>query len=325
MNSQRHLLAVSSLTIAALAAVPAHAAGVAAGTLIQNTASATYTSGTSSGSVQSNTVSVKVDQLLDVAVATLDSSPVTASSSSAVLRYQLTNTGNGADTFSLAADPAVAGNPYNGVVQTVAVDSNNNGVYDPGTDLVVNSSSVTPQVLADGKLTVFVVVSLPAGATDTQTSQVRLTVTSAIGSGTPGTVFAGKGVGGVDAVVGLSHATQSALDAMVASLATVTLTKSATVADPFGGSSPVPGAIVTYSIVAHATGSGTADGLHVTDAIPTGTTYQAGSLKLGATALTDAADGDAGQASAAGIDVSLGSMAGGSADQTVTFKVKINP
>lgn len=325
MTNQRQLLAVSLLTISAFATGPAYAAGVAAGTLIQNTASATYTSGTATGSVQSNTVSVTVDQLLDVAVATLDSSPVTASSSSAVLRYQLTNTGNGADTFTLAADPAVAGNPYNGVVQKVVVDSNNNGVYDPGTDLVVNSSDVTPQVLADGKLTVFVVVNLPSGATDTQTSQLRLTATSAIGSGTPGTVLAGKGVGGVDAIVGSSHATQSALDAMVASLATVTLTKSAAVVDPFGGTAPVPGAVVTYSIVAHATGSGSADGLHVTDAIPTGTTYEAGSLKLGSTVLTDAADGDAGQASASGIDVSLGNMAGGSADQTVTFKVKIRP
>ena len=42
----------------------AQAAGVLAGTLIENTASATYSSGTASGSVSSNTVTVKVDEAI---------------------------------------------------------------------------------------------------------------------------------------------------------------------------------------------------------------------------------------------------------------------
>ncbi len=63
----------------------AQAAGVLAGTLIENTASATYSSGTASGSVSSNTVTVKVDELLDVAVAGLTTTPVTAGSTSVVL------------------------------------------------------------------------------------------------------------------------------------------------------------------------------------------------------------------------------------------------
>ena len=43
---------------AVLAPAAAHATGVSAGTLIQNTASATYTSGAAGGTVNSNTVRV---------------------------------------------------------------------------------------------------------------------------------------------------------------------------------------------------------------------------------------------------------------------------
>ena len=47
--------AASGLALAlVLAAAPAHAAGVTAGTLIENTATATYESGASSVTVQSN-------------------------------------------------------------------------------------------------------------------------------------------------------------------------------------------------------------------------------------------------------------------------------
>ena len=312
-----------ALSISALAGT-AQAAGVAAGTLIQNTATATYNTGTSTGNVQSNTVSVKVDQLLDVAVAGLNSAPVTATSTAAVLTYSITNTGNGTDSFNLTADPAVSGNNFNGVIQGVYVDTDGNGSYTPSTDTLVATGGLSLPIAEDGSLKVFVVVSLPAGATDAQASQVKLTATSVIGSGTPGTVFAGKGQGGSDAVVGSSRATQSAFDSIIASLATVSLAKTAAIVDQFAGTTPVPGASVTYTIVAHVTGSGTAEGVHVADVIPANTTYQAGTLTLNGTTLSDSVDGDAGTAGTSGIDVALGNVTGGASDKTVSFKVKIN-
>lgn len=325
MRNAKTLLAASSLALSITAlAGSAQAAGVAAGTLIQNTATATYNTGTSTGNVQSNTVSVKVDQLLDVAVAGLNSSPVTATSTAAVLTYSVTNTGNGTDSFNLTADPAVSGNNFNGVVQGVYLDTNGNGQYDPGIDTLVATGGPSSPIAEDGSVKVFVVVSLPAGATDAQASQVKLTATSVIGSGNPGTLFAGKGQGGSDAVVGSSRATRSALDSIIASLATVSLAKTAAIVDQFAGTAPVPGATVTYTIVAHVTGSGTAEGVHVADVIPANTSYQTGTLTLNGTTLSDAVDGDAGTASATGIDVALGNVLGGASDKTVTFKVKIN-
>jgi uncharacterized repeat protein (TIGR01451 family) len=305
-------------------ATPALASGTTAGTLIANTASASYTSGGTTATISSNTVTVKVDQLLNVAVASLTSTPVAASSTAAILTYQVTNSGNGTDTFNLTADPSISGNPFTGVIQKVAIDTNGNGTYDPGVDQIITNGSASPTIAADGAIKVFVLVDLPSGAVDGAVSQVKLTGASVIGTGSPGTLFAGAGVGGVDAIVGATTAQSNALASLVASLAQVTLTKTAVITDPFGGSTPVPGAIITYSLVSHANGTGTAAAMHVIDAIPSNTTYQAGTVTLNGTTLTDAVDADAGTGGASGIDVTLGNVVGGSPDKTVTFKVKIN-
>ena len=325
MSRLRHPYPLSGLVaLAMVGGSPAHAAGVAAGTLIENTATATYAVGTGTASIQSNKVSLKVDELLDVAVASLVATPMPATSGPAVLSYAVTNSGNGDEAFRLAVDPAIAGNPFNGVVQGIAIDSNGNGTYDAGVDTVVPAGGSTPTLAADGSVRVFVLVTLPAGAADGATSQVRLSAGANTGTGTPGTTFAGQGDGGVDAVVGASTAQSNALAAVITRLGSVSLSKSAAIADPFGGSRPVPGAQVTYSLVTHLSGSGAADGVTVTDAIPTGTTYQPGSLKVDGSVLSDAADADSGQAAASGIAVALGTLPSGSPDHTITFTVKIN-
>ena len=93
--------------------------------------------------------------------------------------------------------------------------------------------------------------------------------------------------------------------------------------DPFGGSQPVPGALVTFAIRADATGSGKVTSLHVTDGIPVGSTYKPGTLKLEGASLSDATDTDSGIASASGVDVTVGTLTGGSS-RTVTFSTVIN-
>ncbi|WP_395332553.1 hypothetical protein WBP06_05225 [Novosphingobium sp. BL-8H] len=315
---------VSSVVVlaATLAAQQAHAANVAAGTLIQNTASASFTTGSATRTVDSNAVTVKVDELLDVTLVSKDSAPVSISTGSAVLTYQLTNTGNGPEAFTLTANPTVSGNQFTTTVTSIAYDSNGNGVYDAGVDVVLPSGTATPSVDQDKSLTLFVIVTGPSAMTDAQTSKVQLAASAVTGSGTPGTTYAGKGQGGGDAVVGASGASANANGALVASVATVGLVKSATIADPFGGTQPVPGATVTYKLVATIGGSGSITDLRLTDVIPTGTTYAAGTLKLDTATLSDAADADAGKASASGIDVLVGTAAAGST-HTVTFNVTI--
>ena len=307
---------------AACSSAPALASGVSAGVLIENTASASYTANSTTQTTTSNTVTLKVDEVLDVAVASQESGPVGVTTT-AVLRFKVTNTGNGPEAFTLTANPAIAGNAFDATITGLAIDVNGNGVFDAGIDTVLANGATSPVLAADQPLDVLVLVSIPAGAAANATSKVELGAAAITGTGTPGRLFAGAGVGGGDAVVGASGAAAAAQATLIVNKVVVTLAKSATVADPFGGSRPVPSAEITYSIVATVTGNGSVTGLAITDAIPTGSTYQPNTLTLEGAALSDAADADAGEAAATGVAVQLGTVAAG-ATRTVTFKVKIN-
>ncbi|WP_228241770.1 DUF11 domain-containing protein [Porphyrobacter sp. GA68] len=143
-------------------------------------------------------------------------------------------------------------------------------------------------------------------------------------TGAPGTTVAGAGQGGGAAVVGTTGASGSTAGAVTASVAGVTLVKSATITDPFGGTRPVPGATVSFQIVATVSGSGSAAGLVINDPVPAGTTYRTGTLRLDGASLTDAADGDPGSFAAGAITVAAGNVPANST-RTVTFDVTINP
>ncbi len=317
-------LALAPLAIAAaLITTPAHAGGVKAGTLIENTASATYDGGAGPVTIPSNTITVKVDELLDVTVTSRDSGPVSAAPGSAVLTFELTNTGNGPEAYTLSANPAVAGNDFDTTVNGIAVDTNSNGVYDPGVDQMLTGPATTAAIAADASLTVFVLVTIPGGVADGDQSDVSLLAEAVTGTGAPGTAFAGQGAGGGNAIVGSTGANATATGSLSVGITDVDLIKSATVRDPFGGTGIVPGATITYAIRAEVRGSGSVSDLVVTDAAPADTTYVAGSLKLDGATLTDAADADAGRSGTSGISVDLGTVSGGSS-RTVTFQVTID-
>ena len=317
-------LALAPLAIAAaLITTPAHAGGVKAGTLIENTASATYDGGAGPVTIPSNTITVKVDELLDVTVTSRDSGPVSAAPGSAVLTFELTNTGNGPEAYTFTANPAVAGNDFDTTVNGIAVDTNGNGVYDPGVDQMLTGPATTAAIAADASLTVFVLVTIPGGVADGDQSDVSLLAEAVTGTGAPGTAFAGQGAGGGNAIVGSTGANATATGSLSVGITDVDLIKSATVRDPFGGTGIVPGATITYAIRAEVRGSGSVSDLVVTDAAPADTTYVAGSLKLDGATLTDAADADAGRSSTSGISVDLGTVSGGSS-HTVTFQVTID-
>ena len=81
---------------------------------------------------------------------------------------------------------------------------------------------------------------------DTGTAMAGAPAGGTTGSGTPGTAFAGKGQGGGDAVVGATTALANGGSPLVASSIAMTITKSATVLDPYGTAKAIPGAIVTF-------------------------------------------------------------------------------
>lgn len=311
--------------VALSVAVPgvASAAGTNAGTVIESNATVTYTSGSFTGSISSNTASVRVDELLNLAVAIPAPNTVLPGQVTTPLTFVITNTGNGPEPVILRGVSTLAGSEFDITVERVVIDSNGNGAYDPGIDEELPAATQTPAILPDSSLKLFVLARMPSQTRDGQSSNFRLTVAAATGTGAPGTILANKGEGGSDAVIGISGGEGSATVSLVASLATVTLTKSATVRDQYGGSQPIPGATISYRLAAAVAGSGQVQDLVLSDSVPAGASYVPGSLKLDDVALTDAADGDAGSGGPAGIAAKIPTVAAGTT-RVVSFDVKIN-
>jgi uncharacterized repeat protein (TIGR01451 family) len=319
------LVAATALSAGTLAS-PATAAGTIAGTTIDNVAHATYEQpGGGEVSVDSNIVSLKVDELLDVAVATTDPGDVATQPAltDQLLSFTVTNAGNGTEAFTLATVANGGGDDFDPSVNSIILDTNGNGAYDAGVDAAYVAGSNDPQLDPDQSIAVFVLSSIPASAQDGHRGRVDLTALANTGHGVPGTSFAGAGQGGGDAVVGATGADGEDDGYYRVARASVSLVKSAVITDPFGGSSRVPGATITYSLAANVSGTGSLANLRVTDAVPAGTTYTLGSITLDGGPLTDAADADAGVFSAGAIAVGLGNVSAGTT-RIVTFKVKID-
>jgi uncharacterized repeat protein (TIGR01451 family) len=317
-------LIIASATIGFSA--PAMAVGTSAGTTISNTATASYTDpGGNPVSVPSNKVDIVVDELLDVTVATADPGDivVTPGSNNQVLSFTITNTGNGSEAFRLTPNATVGGDQFDPTTTSVVLDTNGNGVYDAGVDTAYTLGANDPVLAPDASIRVFVLSSIPAGINDSDRGIVELTAAAITGTGAPGATFAGQGQGGGNAVVGATGADSTDRGRYLVQNATIAFVKSAAVADPFGGTTSVPGSVITYTLVATISGAGTLTNAAITDPIPPGTTYQTDSITLQGSALTDAADADAGSFASNNVSVGLGSVTGGQT-RTVTFRVRIN-
>lgn len=321
------IIALSIMAIVLCMTQTARAVGTSAGTVITNQASADYTIGATSFTVNSGTVSTTVDEMLDVSVVWQDAGNVTVVSGAVnqVLTFSVTNIGNGADTYTLSIDNALAGDDFNPTNGRIYIDDGDN-IYDAG-DTLYSGPADDPTLAADGAITIFLVNDIPGGLTDGWLGNSQLTADSNTGgSGTPGTVYANAGDGGVDAVDGTSGGNDNAIGTYIVANTTVSIVKSQVITDPFGGTSSVPGATIQYTLDISVTGSGTATGVVITDPIPANTTYNAGTLILNAGALTDAVDGDAGDVGGTTpgtVTVSLGDMTAATTHQII-FEVIIN-
>ena len=321
----KKLVLLAGGCLAFTAAAPAVASGTVAGTRINNTATATYSlpSG-GTGTVTSNTVSLTVDELLNVTVAWSDGGDVSIqpATSGDVLTFRLTNGGNGTEPFVLSARNSLSGDNFDPTSFAIYLDTNGNGRYDPTIDQAYVPGSNDPVLAADATTTAFIVSTVPGGIPDAARAGLDLLAVAKTGSGPPGTTFTGAGDGGVNAVVGATGANGFTTGFYVISAASVAFVKSATVLDPFGGTTSVPGSIITYRLVATVSGSGALPNLAVADTVPTGSTYRLGSITLDGAPLTDATDGDAGEIGGTALAVRLGNVTAGTS-RAVTFKVVI--
>jgi uncharacterized repeat protein (TIGR01451 family) len=304
--------------------VTAHAAGTLAGTNIENIATASYDSGTGTIDIQSNTAIILVDELLDVTVVSSNPGDVgtTNGATNAVLTYQVTNNGNGPEVFTLTPNVANSGDDFDPTLSQIVLDTNNNGVYDPGVDTIYVAGTNDPTLTPDQSINVFVLTNIPATQSNGDRANVSLIAAANTGTGAPGTTFAGAGEGGGNAVVGASGADGEASGFLRVDAASVALAKTAVVADPFGGATAVPGSTITYTIVATISGAGSLNNLAINDPIPVGTTYVPASMTLQGAGQTDAADADSSNFNGTRVNFALGNVAAGQT-RTVTFQVTI--
>lgn len=236
----------------------AYAVAPAAGTIIGNQASATYDLNGQTKTVLSNLVETRVDEVYAVDV----TNPQTLAGTAGQTLYfphTITNNGNATDTFNLTT--ALSGQ-VSGVV--VYPDLDGNGVPDSFTPI-----TVTPAILMGGTFKVVLAATINAAATAGQTGTATITATS-VNDGTQ-----------TDSNVDTVNVTDDAV---------VTITKSMSANS---GASPSTPYTVTINYVN--TGLKAATAVKITDVLPAGMTYVAGSglwSASGLTALTDAAAGD---------------------------------
>lgn len=305
------------------------AAGTPAGTVIENTATLSFELDGSPASISSNTTSFTVVELIDLAV-TLQSPQtlVSAGDENQALLFSLVNTGNGTETFQLAINSIVSGDDFDPVPSTISIyfDTDGSGDFTAG-DVPYVPGDNDPVLVPDESVAILILNDIPAGQPNGDVGFSELIVTSATGTGNPGDDFAGQGDGGTAAVLGVSGGSGTVAGEYLVSDVQISILKSQTVLDPFGGSEPVPGATITYTIEVSVTGSGTAVGGVVSDVIPTFTTYVPGSLTLDSSALTDAVDADEGEIDTSGtptITVRLGDVTAAGSPRTVQFDVLID-
>lgn len=307
----------------------AGAVGTPVGTVIQNTATVEFDLAGTPVTLQSNVATITVVERIDVIVTR--QSPqilVGPGDTGRAILFTLTNTGNGSEVFALAIDSLLGGDDFDPVpaVPAIYFDTDSSGDFNIG-DVAYNPGVNDPVLAADASLDIFIVNDIPAAVVNGQIGLSQLTATALTGSGAPGTEFPGQGDGGVDAVIGTSGGENSDSGEYLVSDVVLSVVKSQLISDPFGGTQPIPGATITYTVTVEVTSSGTATSSVIRDLIPTYTSFVPASITLNALALSDASDADAGEYDTTGapqVRVRLGDLTQADGVQTVVFQVTID-
>lgn len=317
------------------------AAATPAGTVISSTSTVSYdVAGEAQDPVTSLAVTVTVDELIHPTLTWQDGTPVAVNSpgSNDALTFLLTNSGNGQEAFGLTRTngpaPVPAGNytPLNGSIGSIYLENNLLAGFQasgPNADTAYVPGTNDPNLAAGTGKIIYVISDTPNVASNAQ-GEVRLTATSltagAAAAATPGASTAGL-VGctaNCAAVFATAYGQASVTGSYIASGMGLVVNKTvASVLDPNGAATLVPGAVITYQISVTLSGAGTATNLVITDPLPASTTYVPSSITVGGAAKTDAADADNAQFAANTVSVSLGNVAA-PASFVITFRATIN-
>lgn len=324
------------VAMAGFAAPAAFAAGAPAGTPIPNAATLTYSiAGRPATPVTAVAPVVVVAEVINVVLTWQDGTPVAVNSPDAgkALTFVLTNTGNGAETFGLARNNAVAGDqfdPTNAAAGAIYLESGVQAGFQPSgpnADILYLPGINDPVLAADASRAVYVFSSIPAALATGATGNVSLSASSTTpgaAGARPGTTLAGLGQGGVDAVVGGSRGQSTVTGGYIVSGISLTVAKTVVaVRDPQGGSLVMPGSMLTYRVVLTLTGAGIAENLSFADPLPVSTTYVPASITVDGVARSDGTDADNASFAGGAVGVLFGNTPVPAA-RVIEFKVTVN-
>jgi uncharacterized repeat protein (TIGR01451 family) len=316
----------------------AYALGTPSGTAITNTATATYNDGGTPVTKTASAPAVVVDNKVNLTVTKNADATVLPGATNQPLVFMVKNEGNTTQRYALT--PANSAGIVMANVRIYRDNGTTPGVWDAGDTLYVNAGTFG-DVLADGTLSVLIVADTPATAISGETADYQLIATTVnagtlivtaptVGANTAGVDVVFADISGSAAGDTARDGKHSATGIFTVNLLSLALNKTVAVLwDPnnlFVTPKAIPGAILTYSITATVTGSGTAAAVVITDPIPANATYVTNSLKLNSAALSDASDGDVGSVGGtpATVTVGLGNMTSATPVQTISFEVTIN-
>jgi len=307
---------LASVAVLAFASNSAFAAGTAAGTDIDNTASITYSVGgttqepiesseagnSTPGTGNGTATTFKVDKKVDVLVTAGTNVNVVPGETGASITFTVLNEGNSTEDFDLVPTQVGTGDDF---------DTSGCTVVSPASPV---------NLAADASATVTVPCDIPAAGgavTNGADSFVDLEasingVTETVGADTAAgveVVFAddtGTATDGAD-----RNGSHSATSTYVINTADITVAKtSAVISDPFNGTTNpkrIPGATIEYSIVvSNAVGASTATGIVISDVVPSDLTIVSTTIS-GGTSTTASAAGQ--NVTSAGFDLAAGESA----------------
>jgi large repetitive protein len=208
-----------------------------------------------------------------------------------VVRYLVTvnNTGNGSDSFALSNESSTQSWTW-----TFYIDTNDNGVFDAGVDVAGTNTGSIAQGASQG---MWAVATIPAGTADAAVDASVFRATSDDNSAT---------------------SDETGTTTVTAPVLSLDKEVSPT------GDQP-PGTTLTYTVEITNSGSGDATSVIIKDAIPSNTSYVAGSMLIGSTSQTDASDSPTDESECNGTTAvfGVGGVANG-ASVTVQFQVTID-
>jgi len=305
--------AVLFLLLFGLCSLALYAKGTLSGTAVDNRAEIHYSLAGIDHNLTSNQNSFLVDRVIDLQIDWQDTAPVEvgAGDNGRVLTFILTNLGNGEDHFILTHEHNSSSDFLPASAQ-IHSDSNGNGSYDPGTDLLVTDLNLS----ADANRTLFVVADIPSDANASQQAYEGILAAS--------TSTADTGPDREDQV-DVTVRQGSDRDQGVYRVRDYFLLTHKSVLVHSDDNATHTGTVLTYmidlSIGGHAAGR-TIDHVVLRDQIPAGTRYVAGSLRLDGASLSDPVDGDAGSFDGSAIQVDVGTISG-AMHRSVTFDVQV--